>query len=134
MHACTRGRAKRQKLRRVDEREKAKARRLATQPLPPATRCCAQCDYDLRGSVGGACPECGQVLSAAALAVARERSFFRRLVRRLAVWLALVAIITPIAIAVLGEHTMYVAPLLFLLIAPVAPLLLAVDCSRRVGE
>ena len=56
---------------------------------------CVTCDYDLRGTLsagGPRCPECGQAVSGASLALARERSFFRRLRRVLLLLFAITVV------------------------------------------
>jgi predicted RNA-binding Zn-ribbon protein involved in translation (DUF1610 family) len=94
---------------------------------------CVSCDYDLRGTAGESaprCPECGQSLADGAMARALERSFFRRLRRRLAALSMLVATLTTATLLAFPEHVLFVAPLLVLMVAPVAPVLLAAYCAR----
>lgn len=102
----------------------------------PSSRCAA-CDYDLRGTTspeGQRCPECGQAITGASAALAREQAFFRRLRRLLLALFVVTALLGIATLAAFRDHALFLTPLLVLLVAPAAPVLVAAYCARRLPD
>ena len=104
-------------------------------PAPPS--CCARCRYDLRGTApdNARCPECGQALTRATLAIARERRFLRRLAGRLVLFAVIAIALAAGATFLLHDRAARLGPLFAIIMAlGAAPMLAAAYGERALQE
>ncbi len=70
----------------------------------------------------------------ASAALARERAFFHRLRWRLLALFAVTVLLGIGAITMFRDQALFLTPLLVLLVAPIAPVLVAAYCVRRLPD